>query len=125
MSFQTDTECGIINLAPENKQLVKSLRLLANEHPERSHLHATVLEQQDKDLKNLGLRARNTFNCSIVIATLNDAITKSWSNKISFVADKVKKGFLLILQLDTTAPNKEQSTFLLKTIVLRGIFFIF
>ena len=122
MSFQTDEECGIINLAPENNRLVKSLRLLVNDYPERHHLHATILEQEDKDLEKLGLKARNTFNCSVVIATLNGAITKSWSNKIGFFSGKMKKGFLLVLQLDTTAPNKEQSIFMLKTVVLRGIF---
>jgi hypothetical protein len=122
MSFQTDVECGIMNLAPENNQLVKSLRLFTNEHPERLQVHATMLDQHDKDLENLGVKARNTFNSSIVIATLNDAITTSWSSKIGFVTDKMKKGFLLILQLNTTAPNNEQFTFLLKTILLRGIF---
>jgi len=85
-------------------------------------VHATMLDQHDKDLENLGVKARNTFNSSIVIATLNDAITTTWSNKIGFVSDKMKKGFLLILQLNTTAPNNEQFTFLLKTILLRGIF---
>jgi hypothetical protein len=96
---------------------------LASDHPERPYLHATILEQEDKELQNLGLQSQKIFNCSIVLATLHDAIRRPWSKKIAFVSDKIKRGFLLILQLDTTAPNTEPSPFLLKTVVVRGIFF--
>ena len=72
------------------------------------------LSEPNVDISAIGAKARHIFNCTIVLAKLED-------NNTDFkkISNKVKNGILLIHQFGIGSTNQTES-FLTKTIILSG-----
>ena len=110
--FQAYQHCGVLSMVTDNMFI--NYKLHASSKSEGRFFMMVNLSEPNVDFSAVGAKARQLFNCTIVLAKLEE--NNTYFKKIYYT---VKNGILLIQQIGIGRTNQTESV-LTKTITLSG-----